>query len=130
MTQKRRFVTIKKLPEAIDQRTERRFLLELESAMNVERPVIVLDCSQMREMDCAAIHLLLCCLEEAMKRNGDVRLAAVSPGAMENLRAMGVDTLFRIFETNEMAAESFQRRTALVTLPASAASRVVAENAA
>jgi anti-anti-sigma regulatory factor len=44
--------------------------------MNNDRAYIVLDCSKVGVMDRSAIYLLLCCLEEAMKRNGDVKLAA------------------------------------------------------
>jgi len=110
MTLTRRAVSIKQLPEKLDVKRGRLFFRELESCMNVERPCIVLDCSRVREMDRYAVHLLLCCLEGAIKRNGDVRLAAVAPAAMLNLELTGLDRLFRIFETTEGAAESFQRR--------------------
>jgi len=130
MTHSTRTVTVRQLPETFDRNTERRFLRELEPAMNAERPAIVLDCSPLYEMNCLAIHLLLSCLEQAMKRNGDVRLAAVSPQAMENLRAMGVDRLFRNFDTNQLATESFRRRGAFVTFPAPAYSTTVASERA
>jgi anti-sigma B factor antagonist len=109
-----RTVTIKQLPQRIDRRTERAVLQELAVALHAERPAIVLDCAQLRQMDSAAAHLLLCCLEEAMKRNGDVRLAALPAEAGETLAVLGIDRLFRIFETTEKAAESFQRRTAFI----------------
>lgn len=78
--------------------------------MNVERPYIVLDCSKLREMDAHAIHLLLCCLEGAMKRNGDVCLACVAPGAVLNLELAGADSLFRVFDTVEGAVANYQHR--------------------
>lgn len=105
-----RAVLIKRLPEKLDQRRGRLFFRALEISMNVERPSIVLDCSRVREMDLNAAHLLLCCLEGAIKRNGDVRLAAVAPAALLNLELAGLDRLFRIFATVDEAAESFQRR--------------------
>ena len=80
--------------------------------MNVERPSIVLDCARLREMDQHGLHLLLCCLEGAIKRNGDVRLAALTPTAMVNLETSGIDRLFRIFASTDEAAESFERRLA------------------
>jgi len=55
------------------------------------------------------VFILLSCLEEAMKRNGDVRLAAVSPQAKAALKATGADILFKFFETTEDAVASFQR---------------------
>jgi hypothetical protein len=76
--------------------------------MNVERPCIVLDCSMSREMDQYTAHLLLCCLEGAIKRNGDVRLAMVYPAALVNLELAGIAKLVRIFDTVDEAVESFQ----------------------
>jgi anti-sigma B factor antagonist len=130
MTLSSKNVTVKHLPDKLDRRSERALLRELEIAMNVERPAIVLDCSQMREMDISAVHLLLCCLEEAMKRNGDVRLVAVSAQAKECLRSTAVDRLFRIFDTNDEAVQSFQRRTVFITPYVSSGAGVPAENAA
>ena len=107
-----RVVSIKQLPEKLNVRRGRLFFRELESCIKVERPSIVLDCSRLREMDRSAIHLLLCCLEGAIKRNGDVRLASVAPNAVLDLELAGLDRLFRIFETVDEAVESFQRRSA------------------
>ena len=112
MTLPPRVVSIKQLPEKLNVRRGRLFFRELESCINVERPCIVLECSRLREMDRYAVHLLLCCLEGAIKRNGDVRLAALAPNAVLNLELAGLDRLFRVFETVEEAVESFQRRTA------------------
>src|SRR5579871_2507600 len=85
MTLRPRAVAVKQLPETLESRRGRLFFRELESCMNdVDRPCIVLDCSSLRKMDLHAIHLLLCCLEGAMKRNGDVRLAAVAPEHLLN----------------------------------------------
>ena len=117
MTLKLRTVTVKNMPQRVDRNTEREVLREVTEALQVERPAIVLNCAQLRQMDSAAVHLLLCCLEEAMKRNGDVRLAGVSAQASEVLAAWGVDRLFREFETTEQAVESFQRRTAFLQSP-------------
>jgi anti-sigma B factor antagonist len=130
MTIRSKTVTVKDLPEKADRHVEAALLNDLRMAMNVERPAIVLNCSHMREMDSSAIHLLLCCLEEAMKRNGDVRLAALSPAAKDSLRGHGIDRLFRVFETSEQAVQSFQRRGAFATPFVSAAANVPAENAA
>jgi anti-anti-sigma regulatory factor len=110
MTLPPRVVSIKQLPEKLNVRRGRLFFRELESCINVERPRIVLECSRVKEMDRYAVHLLLCCLEGAIKRNGDVRLAAVAPNALLNLELAGLDRLFGIFETVDEAVESFQRR--------------------
>lgn len=105
-----RTVIIEQLPEASDSKRERAFLREL--AANLEqtvRPCIVLDCSRMRNFDGASLHLLLCCLEEAMKRNGDARLAAVPERGQAAFRALGIDRLFKSYGTAAEAAESFRR---------------------
>ena len=52
--------------------------------------------------------MLLHCLEEAMKRDGDLKLAAVSPASAIILELMRVDRVFEVFETPEEAARSFQ----------------------
>jgi anti-anti-sigma factor len=77
--------------------------------MNIDRPSLVLDCSKVRQMDAPAIHLLLSFLEEAMKRNGDVKLAGVPQEVMATLELAGVDRLFEIFDTNAEAVTSFRR---------------------
>src|SRR3954470_4862145 len=102
-------VTVTQLPQTIDMRGGRLFFKELESRMNVDRPCMVLDCSRVREMDRFAIHMLLCCLEEAMKRDGDVKLAAVSPAARATLELTRVDRLFEIYDTEAEAVNSFFR---------------------
>jgi anti-anti-sigma regulatory factor len=102
-------VKVEQLPETLSVRQGRLFLGELEDSINVDRPSIVLDCSKVRRMDRPAINLLLCCLEEAMKRNGDVKLAAVPQEARPILERSGVDHLFEIFDTNAEAVNSFSR---------------------
>ncbi len=93
-----------------DAATEARaFVRELAEAMaHTIRPSVVLDCTCVRQIDGSFLHLLLCCLEEAMKRNGDVRLAGIPAQAKLALETMGVHRLFRLFPTTEEAIESFQ----------------------
>ena len=115
MTLRQRKVAVKQLPENTDLQSGRALYRDLEGAMNVERPAIVLDCSRAHQMDQQTIYMLLNCLEGAMKRNGDVRLAAVSAAAMHNLEISGVDRLFRIFATVEQAVGSYQHRAVVIS---------------
>ncbi len=101
-------IQVRQFPEALDVGQGRGFLHEVESHMETDRPRVVLDCSRVRRMDRPAIHILLCCLEEAMKRSGDVRLAAIPRDAGEILQATGVYGLFQVFDSVEEAAESFR----------------------
>jgi anti-anti-sigma regulatory factor len=77
--------------------------------MNIDRPYIVLDFSNVCRMDRPAVNLLLCCLEEALKRNGDIKLAAVPEEARSVLRLTGAERLFEIFDTIAEAASSFRQ---------------------
>jgi anti-anti-sigma regulatory factor len=53
------------------------------------------------------VQAILYCLEEAMKRNGDVKLAAVPRAAAEILELTKVDSLFELFDTPAEAVKSF-----------------------
>jgi anti-anti-sigma factor len=82
---------------------------ELQSYSIGDRPQIVLDCSKLSRMERPALQLLLCCLEEAIKRNGDVKLVAVPAAAQATLKLTGADRLFEIFDTSAEAVSSFHR---------------------
>ena len=114
MTLQVRAVSVKQFPESVDDAVERLFLAELRSALHAERPRIVLDCSKLRNLNLPAIHLLLCCLEEAMKRNGDVRLSSVPKASRVLLQAAGLERLFKLFDTDADAIKSFQRHSTTV----------------
>lgn len=128
MTLRTRPVAVKQLPGKLNARTEKRFLREVEERLSVERPAMVLDCSAMTEMNSTTLHLLLCCLERAMKSNGDLRLSGVGPKARLNMALAGIDRLFRLFPTTREAIASFQRRETIK--PAAAALQFAEEPAA
>jgi anti-anti-sigma factor len=109
-------VTVKLLPKAMNLRQGRTFARELSGLMDTDHPRLVLDCSNLQQMNTPAIYLLLCCLEEAMKRNGDVRLSGVSEEARVVLESTGTDGLFSIFDSNQEAENSFRRRLNVVAL--------------
>lgn len=109
MAQRPSPVAVLQLPETFNAERERMFLSELESRMDAIRPRIVLDCCNLLELGKPTIHLLLCCLEEAMKRNGDIRLAAIPPGASMVFDFSELDGLFEVFDTISGAVNSFQQ---------------------
>ncbi len=100
-------VVVMELPEQLRRAEAERFLGELQPLLENDRPSLVLDCSQVQHMDSAGVDMLLHCLEEAMKRDGDLKLAAVSPASAVLLELMRVDRLFEVFETAEQAVRSF-----------------------
>ena len=108
----KKVVIVQQLPERLSVEEGRRFLLQVESALQEDRPRVVLDCSILRQIDSAGIHVLLECLEGAMKRNGDVKLAAIPSAVFAVLKVTQVDTLFEAFDNIPEAVESFQHISA------------------
>ncbi len=132
MSIKMRAVRVHQIPEQMSSTEVRSFLRDFQKCAESERPRFVLDCSRMWTMDSSAIHLLLNCLEEVMKCNGDVRLAGLKPEAESTLRRSGVLRLFESYATSESAVQSFhQRPTSLAPLAYEAESyEIAAERAA
>jgi len=113
MTGSKRTVNLQQVPEEVTESVQTVILQSLErKCAETERPRFVLDCSLVRNMDTNTIQLLLSCLEEVMKCNGDVRLAALRPEAEDTLRRSGVSRLFEMYATVEAAVQSFQKRAA------------------
>jgi anti-anti-sigma regulatory factor len=79
----------------------------MQKLLNATQPRFVFDFAHVRELDAVGIHLLLQCLEEVMKLNGDVKLAALPPGPAAMLERAGVDSLFEIFDSTADAVQSF-----------------------
>lgn len=108
-------IMVIKMPGTVDTRSSKTFLREFaESIAQVVRPCVVLDCSSVRRVDGAFLNLLLCSLEEAMKRNGDVRLCCLSEAARPAMQSMSMENLFRFYPTAAEAAESFRRPAGFV----------------
>ena len=107
-------VIIMQVPEQLTAGEVRNFMQELGPLLESNRPRIVLDCSQVRSIDSAGVEMLLHCLEETLKRDGDLKLAALSPEADIILELMRVARVFETFRTSEEAVRSFN------TIPADA----------
>lgn len=108
MTTMARPVAVKQLPEKLSGAQGRAFFRELQSCLNSDRPRVVIDCSKLQHLDSAGIHVLLRCLEEAMKRNGDIKLATLPARPAATLELTGVHRLFESFDTIADAVTSFQ----------------------
>jgi anti-sigma B factor antagonist len=100
-------VLVKQLPEKLSLLEGHNFFLEVEPCLKTDRPRVVFDCSRVRHLDSAGIQVLLQCLEEAMKRNGDVKLAAVPSAVTSVLELTKVDSLFEAFDNPSDAVDSF-----------------------
>lgn len=102
-------VIVKRMPDRLNQRQARTFLNEVQPFLNTDRPQLVFDCSQIRQMDAAGVDMLLRCMAEVMRRDGELKLAKLSPQAAVILELTRTDRLFEIFETSSDAVKSFQR---------------------
>ena len=100
-------VLIQRLPDKLGGGSVRSFMRGLQDFLKSDRPRIVFDLSQVEEMDAAGVDMLLTCMTEAAKRDGDLKLAAPSPRAQVILELTQMDRLFEIFESVAEAAASF-----------------------
>ena len=108
-----RAVRVFEVPHAVTEADRDAFLSELSLYVENERPRFVLDCSLIVEMDLASIKILLGSLEEAMKCNGDVRLAGLTNEATSSLRKIGITRIFETYQTTELAIQSYKRASSL-----------------
>jgi len=120
---KRNAVNVHQAPGKISSTSHVEFLRRLEMSAENGHPRWVLDCSQFEQIGTPEIRFLLECLEEAMKHNGDVRLAMPRPELQAALRQVGIDRLFEMYETAEGAIRSYQLRVSLPPLSMAIADR-------
>jgi hypothetical protein len=69
----------------------------------------VFDASKVRRVNRHGLELLLSCLAEAMKRNGDVKLASVPAELAIMLELTKLDRLFECYYDCDSAIESYHR---------------------
>ncbi len=100
-------VVVKRMPERMNLKQARKFLKEVEPFLISDRPQVVFDMSQVRQIDAAGIDILLRCMRQAMKHDGDLKLASLSPQAAVVLELTRADRLFEIYDNSTAAAKSF-----------------------
>jgi anti-sigma B factor antagonist len=104
-----RNIVVKKMPERLHLRGTQELRRELDPILKADRPAIVFDFGRVRQMDGAGVEMLIECLDAAMKRDGDIKLAAVPPELCVILELTRVDRMFEMFDTLEAAVESFEQ---------------------
>jgi anti-anti-sigma factor len=100
-------VVVKRMPERLNVRTARDFLRDVEPFLVSDRPQLVFDLSEVQQLDAAGVEMLLHCMSEAHKRDGDVKLASPSAHAAVVLELTRSERLFEIYETSADAVRSF-----------------------
>lgn len=98
---------MKRMPEKVNQQESRKFFADVQPFVTADRPQLVFDLSQVKQLDAAGIEMLLRCVEEVMKRDGDLKLASLSPQARIVLELTRTDRLFEIYQNSTEAARSF-----------------------
>jgi anti-sigma B factor antagonist len=100
-------VIVKRMPDRINLQQAREFQREVQPFLRSDRPQLVFDFSAVRRMDAAGVDMLLECMSEVMKHDGDLKLAALSPQAAVVLELTRADRLFEIYDTVSDAVRSF-----------------------
>lgn len=107
--EKNRPVVVKRIAERLNSRQAKDFMREMDKVVNSDRPQLVFDCSQVKQIDAAGVEMLLHCLSRAIKHDGDLKLAAVSPQMEIVLQMTRTDRLFEIYDSATDAVLSFSR---------------------
>jgi anti-anti-sigma factor len=100
-------VIVKRVPESLTLKNARVFLEEVRPLLAHDRPQLVFDLSHVRRIDAAGVDMLLDCMKEATRRDGDLKLASLSPQAQVVLDLTRTSRLFEIFASSADAARSF-----------------------
>jgi anti-sigma B factor antagonist len=100
-------VIVMELPEQLNVEQVQILCRELLPLVRADRPRLVFDFSRVRRIDSAGVDMLLTCIDEVMKRDGDLKLASLPPEVGVILEMTRVDRLFEIFDEAADAVESF-----------------------
>ena len=100
-------VVVKRMPERVNARTARTFFRDVQPFLVTDRPQLVFDLSQVVQLDAAGVEMLLRCMSEAHKRDGDLKLASLSAQANVVLELTRTERLFEVYETSTDAVRSF-----------------------
>jgi anti-sigma B factor antagonist len=100
-------VVVKRMPAYMNNKEARALFRDVQPLLNVDRPQLVFDLSQVEQLDSAGVDVLLHCMAVAMKRDGDLKLASLSPQAAIVLELTRTDRLFEIYRTSTDAVRSF-----------------------
>lgn len=84
------------LPERVTAREAKALLRDLKYELAVDQPIVVLDMSDVREMDSAGLDLVLMCAAETIRRDGSLQVRGISPQAAALLELTGLDRVLNL----------------------------------
>lgn len=88
---------IVKLPETFNAAGARQLKQELRTKINDGTPRVVIDLSQVKNIDSKGLESLLSCMEEVARRDGALQLGGISAEAATVLELTRLDKLFQKF---------------------------------
>jgi anti-sigma B factor antagonist len=106
-----KLVVVKRFPNGPNTGQYGSFLKDVEQNFVNDRPSIVFDFAEVSNLDSGGVDILLHCMEETLKHNGDIKLAGLSPRLLALLEMMRVDRLFEIYNNTSDAIDSFHQFT-------------------
>jgi anti-anti-sigma factor len=102
----KRTIAVVDLPKRLTLRHIQPFLFGIGDLLNTDRPRIVFDLSQVREIDGAGTDMLLHCAEQVLRQDGSLNLASVPAEVLVVLELTRMDRLFEIFNSRSEAVEN------------------------
>ena len=100
-------VTVRQFPHFLTPELSEAFFRGLMPVLENDRPYLVFDLSEVYQLNSLGVTVLLRCMEEVIKRNGDLKLVAPSPQLAAILELTRISDLFETFENCSDAVESF-----------------------
>ncbi|MEM9952019.1 MAG: STAS domain-containing protein [Chloroflexota bacterium] len=100
-------VTLVEVSGRVDSMNANEFGSGLNTQINNGRVQLVLDLSSVEYMSSAGLREIVSTLKSAKKASGDLRLAQPSERVREVLEMAGLDTIFRIYVTQDEAINSY-----------------------
>jgi len=86
-----------KISKYLDVKEARAFARKIKPELSADQPCVVVDLSDVEQIDAAGLDLLLRCMLAVAKRDGSVRLAGLSPQAATVLELTRMDRIFAMF---------------------------------
>jgi anti-anti-sigma factor len=86
-------IVVVNLPERVTAKQARTLRRDLRDQLNVDHPSVILDLSDVKEMDTAGMDLLLECMNQTVRRDGTIQLRGISPEAQTILELTGMDLI-------------------------------------
>lgn len=100
-------IVVKRVPGSLTRKEAGTFLEAVRPLLEHDRPLLVFEFSVAGKIDSAGVDVLLYCLKEATRRDGDLKLSSLSPAAQVVLDLTRSGRLFETFSTSTDAVHSF-----------------------